>query len=264
MSASQSAVSTSSGVGRHELPSLENLPEITTRMTTVCLVSSPSSIYSSDEMEELENDQSSGVSGASSMPGTPGLTWDSAPSTSELPAEGLKSVFEDWDDPEIPSSAVYVDEDGSQVLLLTPQSTFFQPPPTPPPFGHAPFSNGIFPDNDIAMAEQVITLSALSDSDVPRTPDTFENAEDGAMSGNGRILFVDTTYTSYNTEWSASVFFPPKLAEEAASWTPHDFVGGPDVPLDCIHSAGDISPVERWDEVCVVSKDMIPGTGELI
>lgn len=97
--------------------------------------------------------------------------------------------------------------------------------------------------------------TAQSYSNVPLTPVTLENSEN-ARAVRGRVLFVDTTYPSFGKEWSASVFFPPKLADEAASWVPQEYGCGPDVPLDCIYSAGDVSPVERCDEVCGVVKDM--------
>jgi len=222
----------------------------TKRMSNLGLPLSPLPSYSWDVQEDLEDVQRSDESAMSSPPRTPGLLWDEHRSPSNIADTFPKSVFEDWDDP--PVSSVVIEEDGAQTLFITPESSFYYPPPTPPTFEFTPFSSGLFLDVDSQPARQDNTDESEPIVDLPLTPVALERPE-GVRPKKGQMLFVDTTrFASLNGDsftLSASLFYSP--ADEVPLWSPKAFMYGPDVPLDpldCIYSAGDISPVEHWDE----------------
>jgi len=224
----------------------------TKRSSILCLPLSPFPSYSWDVQEDPEDARQSDESAISSPPSTPDLSWDS-PRRSSVFDTLPNSVFEDWDDP--PVLNVVIEDDGVQTLLITPESSFYYPPPTPPSFEFAPFSTGIFLEVDSQLARPDSVDESNSNFDLPLTPVALKDLE-GARPMKGEMLFVDTTmFSSFENEigdnfaLSASVF--DSLVDEDPLWAPKAFIYGPDVPLDpldCIYSAGDISPVERWDE----------------
>jgi len=226
--------------------------DFTKRSANLGLPLSPFPSYSWDVLEDFEIVQRSDEF-ATSTPPTPGLYWDSPRGFIDVSDTFPKSVFEDWDDPLVPS--VIVEDDGAQTLLIPLESSFYYPPPTPPTFEFTPFSSGIFLDVDSQAAKQESTDESDHTVDLPLTP-VSPKRPDRVKPMKGQMLFVDTAmFSSLGNEngdsfvLSASLFDSP--ADEVPLWVPETFMYGPDVPLDpldCIYSAGDISPVERWDE----------------
>jgi len=245
------ATSTSSIVAGQPLLSLEIPDDSTKGSTDSWLPLSPFPSYSWDVQEDLENVQRRDESATSSPPPTPGLSWDSRSSFGDIFDTLPQSVFEDWEDPPRQNSSVIMEDDGAQTVLIDPETPFYHPPPSPPPF-----STQFFPDVDSQLAkgnsidefepssEFLLTLSSVKKSD-------------GVRSTKGQILFLDTaTFSPLENEsrnsfaLSASLSYPPMVEDDVPSWAPKGFMYGPDVPLDpleCIYSAGDVSPVDRWD-----------------
>ncbi|KAF9542266.1 hypothetical protein CPC08DRAFT_445448 [Agrocybe pediades] len=184
-------------------------------------------------------------------------TWMHPHQDIDLSMDELKSEFEDWDDPIPPNSAVIMEEDGAQTLLIPYDSQFYIPPPPPPAFGFAP-SSDFYADHDIAASVvDEYEDDPESSPDALLTPQPFHSNEP-AETPTRKSLFVDTTHPAVVNPpsgfvLSSSLFYSPDMGDaENPAWAPSHHHGymydGPDVPLDCIYSAGDISPVDRWDE----------------
>jgi hypothetical protein len=207
---------------------------------------SPIPSCSWDIEEDLEDVQRSDEYVISSPPLTPGLSWDSQCGSDDIFDTLPKSVFEDWDDP--PLLNVVIEEDGAQTLLITPESSFYYPP-TPRSFHFAPFSAGAFVEDNLPLVKLFDESEPLVD-----VPAQLKGSE-GIRSKKGQMLFLDTTlFSSFGNDngntfaLSAFVYSP---ADEVPLWAPRALMYGLDVPsdpLDCIYSAGDISPVGLWDE----------------
>jgi len=251
MLASQSAVSSysSSSIAGQSSLSLEASHDSKKRATNLWLPLSPFPTYSWDVQADLEKVQESDES-STGLSRVPALSWDSQPNSNDIVEDLPKSIFEDWEDSLSPNSRNVVEEDGVQTVIITPQSAFFHPPTPPAPFGYEPFSHA-FPDNDMVMTRQQSIDELDSSGRIPVTPVALERP--AAARPTKGVLFVDTNpYSPFGHRnsfaLSASLFYSPKPADEVPSWAPKGFMYGPDVPLDCIYSAGDVSPVERWDE----------------
>ncbi|PPQ63758.1 hypothetical protein CVT24_004267 [Panaeolus cyanescens] len=173
----------------------------------------------------------------------PVLSWSSGESSGNQ----LKSVFEDWEDsPDRPNARIIVEEDGTQTLIMTPFSPYFQPPPAPKPFDFAPFSLK-FADKDVDAPYTPIYNydEAPASAETPLTPYIFHRPVIHSRSQNTNkvLLFVDTSSRSLNRNFvlSASLFFSPTS-------TPDESIGsafhGPDVP----YSVTETSPIERFGE----------------
>ncbi len=191
---------------------------------------------------------------ASSPPETPSLYWDSQPSTAELPEAGMHSVFEDWDDDAASAntyaSAVILEDDGAQTVVIPPESAFYLPPSPIKPFGY------VFDDDE--------PLEAADSEDIDKVPSvTLTPPNTSAVKGfardrdshilnlKGLVLHINTAfYPSAETPLTSMFSTSAPRVSDDASWAPK-CKPGPDVPLDCI-CTGDISPsAEAWEEgVC--------------
>ncbi|KAF8161452.1 hypothetical protein B0H34DRAFT_380323 [Crassisporium funariophilum] len=244
-----STSSSSSSVAGQPTQSLVTNPHTFKKRSTTLklpLTPFPGCSWDSQDTDEPLRSDSSGCSSR-----TPTLSWDSVPDWSDFPDTRLRSMFEDWEDSPWPNSSVIIEEDGIQTLLIAPQSPFFQPPPSPRPFDHAPFSTGCW-DTDVKSARHDDTLDELPPSAVSdMSPGLIKKVTNEGRVSKGTMLFIDTTsYSSLANTFalSASLFCSPRPADDM-SWEPRMLMcGGPDVPIDCIYSAGDISPTEHWDE----------------
>jgi len=144
------------------------------------------------------------------VPVTPGLVWDSD-TNSTASASPLQSVFEAWDDYE-----VEVDESGAQIINILSHAPFYIPHPEPRPFNFAPFSDPVFPDNDIPSTD-IEFHEELSSADSDETTVASENP----------VIIVDLWDTSEElsnqSEWLSARACLPR----PASWK-----SVPDVPID--------------------------------
>ena len=180
---------------------------------------------------------------------------DSSPSTGRSDLEtSLKSVFEDWEDPIINDSVV-LEEDGSQTLLITSDSPFFEPPSAAKPFSAA-FPN---PTRRETIAANEIPTSAVP----PLTPHLDEQPvlqlrRTPEKSTKRQVLFIDTATSTSATSvetcftLSASAFFSAQSVDEIPVWMSDDLFRQPDVPLDLesLYSAvAEVSASDQW-EVC--------------
>ncbi|KDR75514.1 hypothetical protein GALMADRAFT_226150 [Galerina marginata CBS 339.88] len=239
------ASSTSTIVAGQPLLSLEMPDDFTKESTDLYIHLSPFPSYSWDVQEDLENVHRSDESATSSPPPTPGLLWDSHSSLGDIYDELPHSVFEDWEDPLSPSIAVIVEEDGAQAVLIAPDSPFYHPPPSPPPF-----STQFLPEDGTQPAKKDSIRDSELTSELPPTLITVKKS-DSPRRIKGKMLFLDTeTFTGSRTGFNLSASIYPMVADDISSWAPKGFMYGPDVPLDpleCIYSASDVSPVDRWD-----------------
>jgi len=205
-------------------------------------------------------------------------TWMQTHHDLESSIEQLKSEFEDWDDPTPPNSSVIIEEDGVQTLLIHHESQFFIPPPPPPPFGYAPSSN-FYADHDIAVSikddyEADVDVDSESTPDALLTPIPFHSEKASPVETPTRkSLFVDTSHPGVVNPpsgfiLSSSLFYSPDMGDlENPAWAAntHGYMyDGPDVPSDCIYSAGDISPVDRWEEVVSFAVVNVCATNSLL
>ncbi|KAJ3501597.1 hypothetical protein NLJ89_g9268 [Agrocybe chaxingu] len=203
---------------------------------------------------DLENSQGS-QSSTSTQSRTPGLSWDSQPTTVTFGEPQLKSIFEDWDDGDDdaaePSCKVVIEEDGVQALLLTPASPFFHQPPSPRPFGYEPFSRGLRAA-DVPIQQEETHNEVPPGAYVTLTPAMFHLApqQPSPKAPRGRMLFIDTSSPARNSfSISAFIYSAPSM-DDIPSWAPKQLLGGPDVPLevDCVYSASGVSPIDHWEE----------------
>lgn len=196
---------------------------------------------------------------ASSPPETPSLYWDSQPSTAELPQPGMQSVFEDWEDDvaniATAASAVIVEDDGTQTLVISPESPYFLPPLPKKPFEFS------FSDDAPAESDKVSETADIADdtSSTALTPQNTSSVKGSARNRDAHVLNVKglilqinaTFYPALGSDAAplTSMFSTPApRVGDDASWVPKGCMEGPDVPLDCICS-GDVSPTaEHWGE----------------
>jgi len=208
--------------------------------------------------ENVENGNIIEYYPSGSPPETPGLSWDSRPSSASLSATAMKSVFDEWEDTAPPSAnlAIIVEEDGAQTVLIPSDNPFFTTPSPRKPFGFAPFSNDLsialeIPSNPQSVVDQgrSVTIAPLK---INKSA-LLTALPDQKMSSKKLTLLLDETFLhptfEGETMMSSPIFSTPSLrVGDDASWAPKDFMTGPDVPLDCTYTAGDISPMaDHWD-----------------
>jgi len=198
-----------------------------------------------------------------SPPETPGLSWDSRPSSASLSAPAMKSVFDEWEDttPISANLAVIIEEDGAQTVLIPVDNPFFNIPSPRKPFEFAPFSTDMpvenqaemIPSNPQSTVDEVRSV-VIAPLKINKKASSNTGSHDHQRSTSKNLtLLVDATFLHPTFEGetiiSSPIFSTPSLrVGDDASWAPKDFMTGPDVPLDCIYTAGDISPMaEHWE-----------------
>jgi hypothetical protein len=216
------------------------------------LYSSPDNDWDMQGTEHVQNDVIEYYP-SDSPPQTPGLSWDSRPSSASLSTPAFKSVFDETEDivPISANLAVIIEEDGAQTVLIPADNPFFNIPSPRQPFGFAPFSTDLLAENEAEMPSNL--PSAVAPHKINETaPSNAGSPDHQRVNFKNLTLLVDATFldSTFDGEVmiSSPVFSTPSIRfGDDASWAPKDFMSGPDVPLDCIYTAGDISPMaEHW------------------
>ncbi|KAF9477876.1 hypothetical protein BDN70DRAFT_880646 [Pholiota conissans] len=248
------SLSSSSSVAGQQSPALKASSDYEERSS---LHSMPGHDWDMQGFDDVQESNIIEYYPSSSPPETPGLSWDSRPTSAALSAPALKSVFDDWDDP-FPTQtnpAIVVEEDGVQTVLIPADSPFFSPPSPYKPFGYAPFSTGLLAEKVPSSREPAMDdAAAITPILINKTLSTTAThlPSDQKINSKGLTLFVDATFLQptfgSDAMLSSPIFSTPSLRVDNSSWAPKGFMSGPDVPLDCIYTAGDFSPIaEHWE-----------------